>query len=97
MSKDCKIVEDLLPLYHDGVCSAESREMVEQHLAQCERCREVLAQIDTELLSPGTGSADIQSLKSIARKFLLSQRKALITGIVVILSLFLIAFAANTI
>lgn len=40
MSKfDCNIIQDLLALYHDGVCSEESREAVEQHLAECEKCR----------------------------------------------------------
>ena len=36
---DCNIIQDLLALYHDGVCSEESREAVEQHLAECEKCR----------------------------------------------------------
>lgn len=40
MSKySCNIVQDLLALYHDGVCSEESREAVELHLAECEKCR----------------------------------------------------------
>ena len=33
------IVMDLLPLYHDGVCSAASRGAVEEHLKTCETCR----------------------------------------------------------
>ena len=36
---NCKIVQDLLPLYHDGVCSEESRAAVEEHLAHCPACR----------------------------------------------------------
>ena len=35
-----EIVMDLLPLYHDGVCSAASRAAVEEHLKECEVCRE---------------------------------------------------------
>ena len=38
----CKMIEDILPLYVDGVCSEESRAAVEEHLAQCESCREKL-------------------------------------------------------
>ena len=36
---DHDIVQDLLPLYHDGVCSDESRAAVEEHLKTCEDCR----------------------------------------------------------
>lgn len=35
----CEIVRDLLPLYIDDVCGADSRKLVEEHLAVCEACR----------------------------------------------------------
>jgi len=38
----CKIIRDLLPLYHDEVASDESRELVEDHLKTCTQCREIL-------------------------------------------------------
>lgn len=38
MKWDCEIIEDLLPLYEDGVCSEKSREAVQLHLRQCSRC-----------------------------------------------------------
>lgn len=40
MEKTCEIVDDLLPLYLDGVCSAESRRLVGEHLAVCPACRQ---------------------------------------------------------
>ncbi len=97
MSTQCKIIEDLLPLYHDGVCSEESREMVDSHLAQCENCRKTLEQIDGELLSPAAKDTDINLLKSITKQFILSKRKALIKGVVITLSLILAIFLYNTI
>ena len=39
MDISCEIVRDLLPLYHDGVCSPESRAAVEEHLKNCPACR----------------------------------------------------------
>ena len=42
MKVTCEIIEDLLPLYADNVCSVQSRQAVEQHLQQCERCRTAL-------------------------------------------------------
>lgn len=38
MNKQCEIVQDLLPLYVDNVCSKSSAEMVEEHVSQCSEC-----------------------------------------------------------
>ena len=35
----CAVVRDILPLYHDGVVSAETRSAVGEHLMGCESCR----------------------------------------------------------
>ena len=97
MNKQCKIIEDLLPLYHDGVCSEESREMVDEHLAQCEDCRKLLEQIDGELLSPTAKDSDVDHLKSLAKKIILRQRKALMKGFAITLAFVLAIFLYNTI
>lgn len=46
MKFDCKVIEDLLPLYLDDVCSDESRKLVEEHLKECEKCRTLLNNMD---------------------------------------------------
>jgi hypothetical protein len=33
------MVKDLLPLYHDNVCSESSQKIVEEHLLECDSCR----------------------------------------------------------
>lgn len=38
---DCELIQDLLPLYQDDVCSDVSRKAVEEHLTGCDACREV--------------------------------------------------------
>lgn len=42
MKISCDVCRDLLLLYEDELCSAESRELVEEHLADCEACRKFL-------------------------------------------------------
>ena len=42
MVHSCDVVQDLLPLYLDEVCSGASGKLVREHLAQCEKCREML-------------------------------------------------------
>ncbi len=45
----CEIIQDLLPLYHDGACSAASRALVEAHIAGCEECRALLTELEEPL------------------------------------------------
>ncbi len=44
--KECKIVEDLLPLYKEKLLSKESIEFVEKHLTECEDCKIILTKED---------------------------------------------------
>lgn len=39
--KTCEVIGDLIPLYVDDVCSKESRQLVEEHLEECEACRQL--------------------------------------------------------
>ena len=39
MTYPCGIIRDLLPLYIDDVCNEESKQAVENHLSECEKCR----------------------------------------------------------
>lgn len=50
MSKiPCDVIKDLLPLYEDNVCSENSKDMVEDHLAECESCREYYERMTEKL------------------------------------------------
>ena len=49
MKITCKVIRDLLPLYHDDVCSDDSKVLVEEHLANCQSCKEELRRIESEL------------------------------------------------
>lgn len=40
MNKQCDIVQDLLPLYAEGMLSDGSKSFVEEHLAICDECRQ---------------------------------------------------------
>ena len=41
----CTVVKDLLPLYHDGVVSSDTSDLIEAHLEGCENCRNELNSI----------------------------------------------------
>ena len=42
MKMECEVIRDLLPLYADDACSGKSRDLVKEHLQECETCREML-------------------------------------------------------
>lgn len=40
-TKLCEVIQDLLPLYIDNICSNESRRMVSEHLENCDECQKL--------------------------------------------------------
>lgn len=63
MKYSCGLIRDLLPLYLDDVCSAESRQAVETHLRECPSCNAYYqAMRDPE--EPGVDTADQELQKA---------------------------------
>lgn len=48
MKNECDIVQDLLFSYNDGILSETSKELVEEHLKKCEKCKKILEEIRKE-------------------------------------------------
>jgi len=87
----CEIVQDLLPLYYDNVVSAESREMVAEHLSGCENCQKYLNLMKEENTAPAQEIDKVQELKNVKRK--IRNRTLKITALSVVGALAL-SFAA---
>lgn len=51
MKVDCEIIQDLLPLYIDDVCSTKSKFVVEEHVSECSRCKELLSKLDNQTVT----------------------------------------------
>lgn len=43
--QECEIVQDLLPLYYDDVCSPSSKKFVQQHLENCRSCQKLYKEL----------------------------------------------------
>lgn len=76
-NKICNIVSDLIPLYCDNMCSEDSRAAVQEHTAECEKCRRLLESCSAELKNVSQ-KTDIRSRKIIGRV----RRKFLVTAVV---------------
>ncbi len=73
----CDMIQDLLALYHDGVCSAESRAAVEQHLSECEACSSIAKQLDNSEIEENISRQAHGVIKNHGRK----QRRKLVAVI----------------
>ena len=94
MKISCKVIEDLLPLYHDDICSAESKTLVDEHLRSCESCKLILTAMDGAFeLQPEdqSGQKALEGIQSTWRK---SNRKALIQGIAIALAVIILGICA---
>lgn len=50
MKITCGVIQDLIPLYLDGVCSEDSRNNVEEHIAGCDACRQLCESMKADTL-----------------------------------------------
>lgn len=84
MKTPCGIIQDLLPLYADGICTPESRQAVEEHLGECPVCRSHFEQLSTPLPVPETpevpeeGRQFRKGLKKLRRRWAASLIAALL-------------------
>ncbi len=75
MKNSCNIVRDLLPLYAEGLASAESCAFVEEHLAGCPECRAELE--DLRRAPAQIPKADVVPLKKLRRELRVRRAKAI--------------------
>lgn len=68
---NCNIIKDLLPSYLEGICSQDTRNIVEEHLSECTDCRRLRQMLcETELVSEQTSRLEINYIKKLKRHFM---------------------------
>lgn len=86
----CEIIQDLLPLYCDGVCSEESKRFILTHIQTCEKCREELRVMDIPIDIPKK-SEEVEAAKAASRAWKKHKKKAFRMGIILAALLVVIA------
>lgn len=79
MNLPCETIQDLLPLYHDQVCSAQSRELVEEHLASCPHCQGELAALRAEMEGVNT-MENTKPMRDIAKQWKRDKKSSFLKG-----------------
>lgn len=79
----CDMVNDLLPLYLDGICSEESKDMVEQHIKNCEECRKTLECMQENVDIPE--EKDTSIIQKVKRRILI-EKLVIVFAVVLVLA-----------
>ena len=93
----CEMMQDLLPLYCDKVCSGETRRAVEEHLAVCPDCRNCLEQLTGQskpvTASPGE-DAKARVRRGTKKRFSRRRRRSVFITVAAMLVLSLVLIGA---
>lgn len=81
----CKIVRDLLPLYQDGVCSEESKQMVEEHISCCEDCKKELQMMNETINASHPQIKDEAIIEAASTAWKKGKKKAFRKGAIIAL------------
>lgn len=88
MSKiNCEVIEDILPIYVENMASPSTRELVEEHLADCEACRQKEAKMHGDVQLPEDTGAGAKLLNKLSRQIF---KKKVTAVVVTVLSMLLL-------
>lgn len=80
--KNCDMIRDLLPLYADGVCSEESRKYVNEHLASCPECTDMMQKMNQKVAV--VAEKDISSIRKIKKRIRLGKIAAITVSVILL-------------
>ena len=85
MKLPCSVVRDLLPVYAEKMVEEETRELVEEHLAECAECRKGLEALREAPVEPVETAEPLKKLKKQIRKQRWKAVLAAVLGVTAIL------------
>lgn len=77
----CSIIEDLIPLYKEDLCSSESRALVEEHIAECESCRALAESIELPKVTELSDADEQRPFKKVNNRLKRSRLKVIILSV----------------
>lgn len=82
----CEIIQDLLPLYSDGVCSEESGNLIQTHVQTCEKCGKALQAMKRPLRGEETRET-VETAQAASRAWKKNRKRAFWTGLSLVAAL----------
>ena len=66
--KDCRLVEDLWPLYEEGLVQSETKRWIEEHVEDCPQCRHLQENLVEPIQVPESNVTPDQTIKKTMLK-----------------------------
>ncbi|MBH5319400.1 zf-HC2 domain-containing protein [Paenibacillus sp. GSMTC-2017] len=83
----CEIINDLLPLYIDNVCSEESRQLVEEHFDSCSNCKYRAEKLQHNIAIPRVSvennNSEVKVLRGMSDFWNRTKIKAFMKGLII--------------
>lgn len=83
--ENCEVINDLLPLYIDDICSEESKKIVELHLKECDNCNNLYQMMKTDIKL--TKDTDDRVIKKIKKKILIEKIVTAVLAVVLTIAI----------
>lgn len=94
MKITCDVIEDLLPLYVEGLASDDTNFLVEEHIKTCTDCKKQLEAIQNPKKIPI--NTDIEPFKKVEKKLFHKRVQIIALTIVLVLAIVIITMAYLT-
>ncbi|MBO5478223.1 MAG: zf-HC2 domain-containing protein [Clostridia bacterium] len=93
-NRDCKIVQDLLPNYIENLTDEVTNEFIEEHIAKCPECAQVLKDMNGEIkLEQINQDKEIKYLKAIRRR--VKRTIAIVSLLIIIIATCVVGYVYN--
>lgn len=90
MKNECSIVQDLLPLYAEKLTSEDTNEFIEEHLASCGKCTQLLKTLQADIPEIHEGELPLKQLSVTYKK---NRFETILTAVFIVLSIVLAVFS----
>lgn len=87
MKISCNVIEDILPLYVDECCSEDTKQLIEEHILECEACKEKLIKLRQPMFIPQEKCMNEKTYAKHAKRAFGKLRRRLVAPILIILIL----------
>lgn len=77
----CSVIEDLIPLCKEGLCSGESRAIVEEHIAGCDNCRALYESLEPPSVAELSAADEKKPFSKVNVKLKRSRLKVIILSV----------------
>ena len=86
---NCKVAEDLLPLYLDGLLSDETKLIVEEHIRTCEKCGKLYDDMRENYRKDASGgdTAGMNAIRNIRRKIRIGRLISILASVILVLGI----------